>query len=186
MVETATLVATGTSTTIKTAIAVMAAAAKAITTTMVEAVVALLARPPPHWFRWQDQRIVADLWPLVAGAHDYVPRPCARWIAMSTGLCGHTGPLRISRPPVGATVAAAAAAVPAGHPGPRMEPVARRRLGPAIAGQLLQHHGAPPTPTSILYLNNILLSPDMVQSLLFVVLPLTIGALWNLTRLVCP
>jgi hypothetical protein len=36
------------------------------------------------------------------------------------------------------------------------------------------------------YLNNILLAPDMVQSLLLsVVLQLTIGALWNLTRLVC-
>jgi hypothetical protein len=146
MVETVTLVATGTSTTIKTAIVVMAAAAKARTTTTVEAVVALLVRPPPHWFQRQDQRIVADLWPLVAGAHDYVPRPCARWIATSTGLRGHTRPLRISRPPVGATVAAAAATVPAGHPGPRMEPVAWRRLGPAIAGQLLQHHGAPPAP----------------------------------------
>jgi hypothetical protein len=32
----------------------------------------------------------------------------------------------------------------------------------------------------LFYLNNILLAPDMVQSLfLFVVLPLTIGALWS-------
>jgi hypothetical protein len=36
------------------------------------------------------------------------------------------------------------------------------------------------------YLNNILLTPDMVQSLfLFIILPLTIGALWSLTLLVC-
>jgi hypothetical protein len=36
------------------------------------------------------------------------------------------------------------------------------------------------------YLNNILLASDMVQRLLlFVVSPLTIGALWNLIRLVC-
>jgi hypothetical protein len=36
------------------------------------------------------------------------------------------------------------------------------------------------------YLNNILLAPDMVQRLLlFVVSLLTIGALWNLIRLVC-
>jgi hypothetical protein len=64
---------------------------------------------------------VADLQPLVAGAHDYVPRHRACWTAASTGLRGHTGPLRVSRPPVRATTAAAAA-VPAGRLGPRMEP----------------------------------------------------------------
>jgi hypothetical protein len=102
-----------------------------------------------------------------------------------------------------------------------MEPLAWRKIGPAVAGQLLQHHGAPPVPTSVqdwvadsgathhttlsvgnistlrpltssnpssiivgndssllitsvgdsvlpgpFYLNNILLAPDMVQSLL--------------------
>jgi hypothetical protein len=81
----------------------------------------------------------------MAGAHDYVPRPRARWTATSAGLCGHTGPLHVSRPPVQAT-AAAAAVVPAGRPGTSMEPLPRRKLGPIVAGQLLQHHGAPPAP----------------------------------------
>jgi hypothetical protein len=27
-----------------------------------------------------------------------------------------------------------------------MEPLARRKMGSAVAGQVLQHHGAPPTP----------------------------------------
>jgi hypothetical protein len=31
-------------------------------------------QPPPH-FRRQDQHTVADLQPLVAGAHDYIPQP---------------------------------------------------------------------------------------------------------------
>jgi hypothetical protein len=34
-------------------------------------------------------------------------------------------------------------------PDPRMEPLARHKLGSAVAGQLLQHHGAPPAPTSV-------------------------------------
>jgi hypothetical protein len=88
---------------------------------------------------------VVDLRPLVAGAHDYVPRPRARWTAASAGLHGHIEPLRVSRSLVRTTATAAAAVVPASHPGPRMEPLARRKLGPAIAGQLLQHHGAPLT-----------------------------------------
>jgi hypothetical protein len=71
------------------------------------------------------------------------PRPRARWIAASAGLRGHTGPLRVSWPPVRAT---ATVVVPAGRPGPSMEPLARRRLGPTVAGQLLQHHVAPPAP----------------------------------------
>jgi hypothetical protein len=86
---------------------------------------------------------MADLRPPVAGAHDYVPRPHARWTAASTGLRGHTGLLRVSRPPVRAI---AVAVVPAGRPGPRMEPLSRRRLGLAVVGQLLQHNGAPPAP----------------------------------------
>jgi hypothetical protein len=89
----------------------------------------------PHWFRRQDQRIVADLRPPVVGTHDYVPRPRAHWTAASAGLRGHTGPLRVSRPPIRAT--AATVAVPVGHPGPRMEPLTRRKLGPAVAGQLV-------------------------------------------------
>jgi hypothetical protein len=86
---------------------------------------------------------VTDLRPPVAGAHDYVPRPRARWTAASAGLRGHTGPLRVSRPLVQVT-AAAAAVVPASLPGPRMEPLTWRQLGPAVAGQLLQLHDAPP------------------------------------------
>jgi hypothetical protein len=86
---------------------------------------------------------MADLWAPMEGAHDYGPRPHARWIAASAGLRGHTGPLRVSRPPVQAT-AAAAAAVPASIPGPRMEPLAQRQLGSAVVGQLLQLYGAPP------------------------------------------
>jgi hypothetical protein len=60
--------------------------------------------------------------PLVsmAGGHDYVPQPRARWTAASAGLRGHTGPLRVSWPNVRAT--AATVVVPAGRPSPRMEP----------------------------------------------------------------
>jgi hypothetical protein len=86
---------------------------------------------------------VADLRPPVVGAHDYIPRPRAAWTAASAGLCGHTEPLRISRPPVWATVAVVV--VPTFCLGPRMAPLARRQLGPAVAGQLFQLHGAPPT-----------------------------------------
>jgi hypothetical protein len=134
MAETTAPVATGTSTTTKTTLAVMAATTTTRTATTAEVVVTLLARPPPHWFRRQDQRTVADLRPPVAGAHDYVPRPRARWTAAFAGLRGHTGPLRVSRPPVRATTTVV---VPAGRPGPRMEPLARRKLGLAVAGQLL-------------------------------------------------
>jgi hypothetical protein len=56
-------------------------------------------------------------------------------------LHGHTGPLRVSRTSVRA---AAAADVPASRPGPRMKPLVRRQLGPAVVGQLFQLHGAPP------------------------------------------
>jgi hypothetical protein len=88
---------------------------------------------------------VADLRPPVAGAHDYVPRPRTRWTAAFASLRGHTGPLRVSWPPVRATVAAVAAAVVlVSRPEPRMEPLAQCQLGPAVAGQLLQLHGAPP------------------------------------------
>jgi hypothetical protein len=52
-----------------------------------------------------------------------------------------TGPLRVSRPPFRA---AAAAAVLASCPGPRMEPLARCQLGPTVADQLFQLYGAPP------------------------------------------
>jgi hypothetical protein len=82
----------------------------------------------------------------VTGAHDYVPRPRVHWTAASAGLRGHTEPLRVSEPLVWATAVAAAAIVPVGCLGPRMEPLARSKLGPAVAGQLLQHHGAPPAP----------------------------------------
>jgi hypothetical protein len=72
----------------------------------------------------------------VPGAHDYVPRPRARWTVASTGLRGHTGTLRVSHPPVWA--------VPASRLEPRMEPLAQRRLGPAVVGQLFQLHDSPP------------------------------------------
>jgi hypothetical protein len=52
-----------------------------------------------------------------------------------------TGPLRVSQPPFWA---AAATTVPASCPGPRMEPLARRQLGPTVADQLFQLYGAPP------------------------------------------
>jgi hypothetical protein len=166
---------------------------------------------------------VTDLRPPVVGAHDYVPRPRVRWTAASAGLRGHTGPICVSRPPVQAAAIAAADVVPASHPGPRMKPLAQQQLGPAVAGQLFQLHGAPPPPTLVqdwvvdsgvmhhttssvgnistlrplasshpssiivgndssllitsvgdsvllrpFYLNNILLAPDIVQSLLSV------------------
>jgi hypothetical protein len=85
---------------------------------------------------------MADLRPPMAGAHDYVPRPRAHWTAASAGLCGHIGPLHVSYPSVRATVATAV--VPESRPRPRMEPLDRRRLGPAVTGQLFQLHGAPP------------------------------------------
>jgi hypothetical protein len=87
--------------------------------------------------------------PPVARAHEYVPQPRACWTAASAGLRSHTRPLRVSRPPVRATAAATTTVVPAGRPDPRMKPLARRRLGPAVAGQLLQHHDALLAPTSV-------------------------------------
>jgi hypothetical protein len=163
---------------------------------------------------------VADLRPPVAGAHDYVPWPRAHWTAASAGLRGHTGPLRVSRPPVRAI---AATAVPAGRPGPRLEPLVgtgwdQQSLANSFSTMALHppptsiqdwvvdsgatHHTTPSvgnistlrtlassTPSSIVvgngsslpitslgdsvlpglfYLNNILLAPDMVQSLLSV------------------
>jgi hypothetical protein len=90
-----------------------------------------------HWFRRQDQLTIADLWPPVAGAHDCVPWPCAHWTTVFACLRGHTGPLRVSQPLIQATVAAAVAVVPASHPSPRVELLARRKLGPAVTGQLL-------------------------------------------------
>jgi hypothetical protein len=89
---------------------------------------------------------VTDLRPPVAGAHDYVPRLRARWTAASIGLRGHTRSLRVSQPPIWATATATATVVPASRPGPRMEPLAQHELGPAVANQLFQHHGAPLAP----------------------------------------
>jgi hypothetical protein len=86
---------------------------------------------------------MADLRSPVVGAHDYVPRPRARWIASSTGFRGYTRPLCVSHPLVRAAEAAAST-IPASCPEPWMEPLARRQLGPAVAGQLFQLHGAPP------------------------------------------
>jgi hypothetical protein len=166
---------------------------------------------------------LTDLWSSVAGAHDYVPQPRARRTAASAGLHGHTGPLRVSRPPVRATAAATAAIVPAGHPDPRMEPwlsagwdqqllansfsTMALHLSPTsvqdwVADSGVTHHTTPSVdnistlrplassnPSSIIvgngsslpitsvgdsvlpgpfYLNNILLVPNMVQSLLSV------------------
>jgi hypothetical protein len=81
---------------------------------------------------------VTELQPPVVGAHDYVPRPCAHWTVASIGLRDRTGPLCVSQPPVQARVAAATTG-PASYPGPRMEPLARCKLGPVVDGQLLQH-----------------------------------------------
>jgi hypothetical protein len=136
-------VATRPSTTTKTAIAVMAATTMARTALAMEVVVALLARPPPHYFRRQDQRTVADLWPPMAGAHDYVPRHCAHWIAASVGLRGNTGPLRVSQPPIRAI---AVAAVPVGRPDPKMEPLARCQQSLANSFITMALH---PPPTSV-------------------------------------
>jgi hypothetical protein len=58
--------------------------------------------------------------------HMTVPRPRTRWTAAFACLCGHTRPLRVSRPPVWTT--AAATAISAGRPSPRMESLARRKL----------------------------------------------------------
>jgi hypothetical protein len=101
------------------------------------------------WFRRLDHRTMADLRPPVAGAHYYVPQPRARWTAAFVGLRGHTGPLRVSRPPVWATATTTGAAIPARCPGTRMQPLARCQLGPAVAGQLFQLHDAPSPPTSV-------------------------------------
>jgi hypothetical protein len=90
---------------------------------------------------------MADLRPLMAGAHDYVPRPLARWTAASAGIRSHTGPLRVSQPLVQAT--AAAAAILAGRLGPRMEPLARCQLGPAVTANSFSTMVLHPPPTSI-------------------------------------
>jgi hypothetical protein len=87
---------------------------------------------------------MADLRPPVAGAHDRLPWPGAHRTVASACLHGHAGPLSVTRVPT--RPAAAAAALPAGRSRSltRLEPLGRRGLGPAIAGPLLQHHGAPP------------------------------------------
>jgi hypothetical protein len=88
---------------------------------------------------------MADLRPPVTGAHDRLLQPGAHRTAASTGLHGHIGPLSVTRVPT--WLAAAAAALPTGHSCSltKLEPLGQCGLRPAIAGPLLQHHGAPPT-----------------------------------------
>jgi hypothetical protein len=76
----------------------MAAATTTRTATAAEVVVALLARPPSPLLPTVGPTHRGDLRPPVAGAHDYVPQPRARWTAASAGLRGHTEPLCVSRP----------------------------------------------------------------------------------------
>jgi hypothetical protein len=83
----------------------------------------------------------------MAGAHDRLPRTGAHRTAAPACLHGHAGPLPVTRVPARPAAATATAALPAGRPRSptRLKPIGRRGLGPAIAGPLLQHHGAPPT-----------------------------------------
>jgi hypothetical protein len=79
----------------------------------------------------------------MAGAHDHLPRFYTRWTAASTGLHGHAGSLYDTWIPAQAVAVAVTADRPRSLT--RLEPLGWRRLGLAVAGQLLQHHGAPPT-----------------------------------------
>jgi hypothetical protein len=113
------------------------------TTTVVAAGIALRARPSPPLPLTAERHAMVDLRPPVAGAHDRLPRPGAHRTAASACLHGHVGPLSVCR--VATRLTTSAAALPAGHSLTRLEPLGWRGPGPAIAGPLLQHHGAPPT-----------------------------------------
>jgi hypothetical protein len=82
----------------------------------------------------------------MAGAHYRLPRPSAHRTATSVGLHGHAGPLSVTRVPT-QPAAGTAVVLPVGRSYflTRLEPLGWHELGPAIAGPLLQHHGAPPT-----------------------------------------
>jgi hypothetical protein len=144
-VATAATVATGTRTTTRTATAVMAVATMAGTTMAVAAVIALLARPPPPLPLTVEPTRHDRLTTIRARAHDRLPRSGAHRTAASAGLHSHAGPLPVTWVP--ARLVAAAAALLACRPRSltRLEPLGQHGLGPAIAGPLLQHHGAPPT-----------------------------------------
>jgi hypothetical protein len=88
---------------------------------------------------------MADLWPLVAGAHDRLYWSGAHRTAASIGLHGHVGPLSVTRVPT--RPGAAIATLPAGRSRSltRLEPLGWCGLGPAIADPFIQHHDAPPT-----------------------------------------
>jgi hypothetical protein len=86
---------------------------------------------------------MADVCEPVAGAHHHVPRPVAHWPAMATGLHGHDRALH----PIG-LCPRAATAVPIGPSCASSElgTLEQRGLGPTVARELLQHHGATAAP----------------------------------------
>jgi hypothetical protein len=112
--------AIGPSITTKTTITVMAVATTTRIAPVAVAVVALLARPPPPLVPTAGPTHRGRPTATAAGAHDYVPPTHLRWTVASASLRGHTGPLRVSQPPVRAT--AAAPAVPASRSGPGWNP----------------------------------------------------------------
>jgi hypothetical protein len=86
---------------------------------------------------------MADVCEPVAGAHRHVPRPIAHRPATAAGFHGHDEALH----PTG-LYPQEAATVPAGPSCASSElgTLERRRLGPAVARELLQHHGATTAP----------------------------------------
>jgi hypothetical protein len=87
---------------------------------------------------------MVDVGQPMAGADRHVPRPGTYGTAVFAGLSGHTRSLHAPR--IHAR-AAATATVLAGRTCSfsRLDILEWRRLGPAIARELLQHHGAPTT-----------------------------------------
>jgi hypothetical protein len=85
---------------------------------------------------------MADVREPVAGAHCHVPWPGAHRPAAAAGFRGHDGALHPTE------LCPRAAAVPAGpsYASSGLGTLERRRLGPAVTRELLQHHGTTAAP----------------------------------------
>jgi hypothetical protein len=79
----------------------------------------------------------------VVGAHRHVPRPGAHRPAAGAGFHGYDGALHLTR-----LCPRAATAVPVGlsYASSGMGTLEQLGLGPAVARELLQHHGAIDVP----------------------------------------
>jgi hypothetical protein len=86
---------------------------------------------------------MTDIYEPIAGVHRHVPRPTAHRPATAAGFHGHDRTLH----PTG-LCPWATAAVPAGPSctSSALGTLERRRLGPTVAHELLQYHGATATP----------------------------------------